>query len=175
MLAGLLAQLAKRPALLVELHAIAAVTLEQALDSVEQIRPYRLRTHVAAPDAPGDGVHQEQRQRGDDQKAREVVDFLRPDLDEEEVGPACREIDQHRLIGRVRAAVPADEGQEVVDAQGERHHRPFDVAEGARDLLRVDLLAGGVELDLLALLACVRCGHLSTCVSRFRGGPSWSR
>ena len=69
-------------------HALAAVAFDPALDGVEQIGPYRLRAQIAAPDAAAEGVHQEQRDRGEDQQAGEVVDLLRPQLDEEEIEAA---------------------------------------------------------------------------------------
>ena len=84
-------------------HALAPVALDQPLDGIEQIGPDRLRAEIAAPDAAAHGVHQEQRQRSDDQQAGEVIDFLRPQLDEEEIEAAVRQIDQHRLVRRAQA------------------------------------------------------------------------
>ena len=130
---------------LVLLHALAAVALDDALDRVEQVGPYRLWAQIAAPDAAADGVHQEQRHGGDDQEAGEIVDLLRPDLDEEEIEAPVGEIDQHRLARRGRPAVPAHERQQVVDAEAERHQPPFDSAEGAGDALRIDLGARRIE------------------------------
>src|SRR5207247_6088617 len=95
------------------LHARAAIALDQALDGVEQIRPDRLRTEIAAPDPAADRVHQEQRDGGDDQEAGKIVDFLWPQLDEEEIETPVGKVDQHRLIGRAEAAIPAYEGQEI--------------------------------------------------------------
>ena len=45
----------------VALHVLAAVAFDQALDREEQVGPHRLRAEIAAPDAAGHGVHQEQR------------------------------------------------------------------------------------------------------------------
>ncbi len=137
----------QRPA--VALHVLAAVALDQALDGLEQVGPHRLRAEIAAPDAAGDRVHQEQRHRRQDQQAGEVVDFLRPDLDEEEIEAPVREVDQHRLVRRVGAAVPAHERQQVIDAEGDDQHHPFDLAERAVHALRIDLAARRVERDLV--------------------------
>ena len=136
------------------LHALAAVALDEALDGVEQIGPHRLRAEIAAPDAAADRVHQEQRHRRDDQEAGEVIDLLRPQLDEEEIEAPAREIDQHRLARRVRPAIPAHEGQDVIDREAEPHQRPFDVPIGAGDALRIDLSACGVERGLVDFEFC---------------------
>ncbi len=58
-------------------------------------------------------------------------EFLRPDLDEEEIEAAVGEIDQHRLVGRIGPAIPADPGRQVVDAERDQHHQPFEAAEMA--------------------------------------------
>ena len=92
---------------------------------MEKVGPHRLRAQIAAPDAAGDRVHQEQRHGGEDQKAGEVIDFLRPELDEEEIEAAVRKIDQHRLVRQVRAAVPAHEGQKIIDAERRRPAAPI--------------------------------------------------
>ena len=44
-----------------------------------------------------------------------------------------------RLVRRTRSAVPADERREVVDAERNEEHQPFDPAKGAAHLLRIDL------------------------------------
>ncbi len=139
-------------------HALAAVALDEALDGVEQVGPHGLRAEIAAPDAAADRVHQEQRHRGDDQKAGEVIDLLRPQLDEEEIEAPARKIDQHRLARRVRAAIPPHEGEDVIDGEAEPHQRPFDVAVGAGDALRIDLPACGVERGFVDLEFCGSIG-----------------
>lgn len=144
-LGDLLGHQRRRPAALVGLHPLATVAFDQTLHRIEQVGPDGLRTQVAAPDPAGQRIHQEQHHRGEDQQAGEVVDLLRPDLDEEEVEAAAREIDQNRLVGRVRSTVPAHEGQQVVDAEREGHDGPLDRPEPALDLLRIDLLATCVE------------------------------
>ena len=99
MLDALAREVVERPRPGVALHVLAAVAFDQRSIGEEQIGPHRLRAEIAAPDAAGDRVHQEQRHRREDQQAGEVVDFLRPDLDEEEIEAAVGEIDQHRLAG----------------------------------------------------------------------------
>ena len=98
------------PGLAIALQMLAPVAFGPALDSLEQIGPNRLRAKITAPQPAGDGVHQEQRHRGEDQQAGQVVEFLRPDLDEEEIESPIGEIDQHGLAGCVRSAIPAHEG-----------------------------------------------------------------
>ncbi len=64
--------------------------------------------------------------------AGEVIDFLRPDLDPEEVSASARHVDQHRLIRRARAAVPAQPRHDVVDAEQHDQDRPLDRAGSGR-------------------------------------------
>ena len=133
-------------------HALAAVAFDHALDGVEQIGPDRLRAEIAAPDAAADRVHQEQRQGSYDQQAGEVIDFLRPQLDEEEIEAAVRQIDQHRLVRRTQAAIPSHERQQVIDAEAERHQPPFGPTEGSGDALRIDLLLGHIQRPIVVKL-----------------------
>src|SRR6185369_135081 len=79
---------AGRPFADVALHMLAPVTLDESFDGKEEIGPHRLRAEIAAPDATGDRVHQEQQDRGENEQAGQIVDFLRPDLDEEEIKPS---------------------------------------------------------------------------------------
>src|SRR5262245_36337231 len=108
-------QAIERPPLLVALQVLAPIALDQALDGLKQVGPYRLRAEIAAPHAACDRIHQEQRHRRQDEQPGEVVDLLRPDLDEEEVEAPIGKIDQHGLVGRVETAVPAYEWKPVVD------------------------------------------------------------
>ena len=133
-------------------HVFAPVALGKALDRLEQVGPHRLRAQIAAPDAARERVHQKQRHRGDDQQAGEVVDLLRPDLDEEEVEARVRQVDQHRLARRVRPAIPAQERREIIDAERDEQHRPFDAAIGAGDALRIDLAARLIERRVFPLV-----------------------
>ena len=123
----------------VELHAGVAVALDQPLDPDEEVGPDRLRAGIAAPGAADGGGDEEQPEPGHDQQAGDVIEFLRPDLDEEEVEAAVGEVDQHRLVGRIGPAVPAQPGRDLVDAEGDRHDHPFEAAENALGALREDL------------------------------------
>jgi hypothetical protein len=60
------------------LQVLAPVAFCQTLDRLKQVGPDGLRAEIAAPDAAGDGVQEEQRDGRDDQQAGEVVDLLRP-------------------------------------------------------------------------------------------------
>ncbi len=167
------AQVCARPLAGVAQHVFAAVAFDEALDREEQIGPHRLRAEIAAPDAPGDGVHQEQADGGEDQQAGEVVDLLRPDLDGEEIEAPARQVDQHRLRRRVGAAVPAHERQQIIDAERDDQHRPFDAAEGAVRALRIDFPARRIKRDIVVgrLAADFSLRH-QTRKSRARpGGP----
>ena len=97
----------QRPRSAIAQHVLAAIAFDPALDRQEQVGPDRLRAEIAAPDPAGDRVHQEQRHRGHDEQAGEVIDLLRPELDEEEVEAAAGQIDQHRLVGRVWVRGPS--------------------------------------------------------------------
>ena len=68
---------------------------------------------------------------GHDQQAGDEIEFVRPDLDAEHVEAAIGEIDQHRLIGRIGTAVPADPRRDVIDRQGDDHDQPLQPAERA--------------------------------------------
>ena len=137
----------------VALHALVAVAFDQALDPHEEIGPHRLRTGVAAPDAAEQAGDQEQRDRAHDQQAGQVVDVLRPELEIEEVEALVPDRQQHRLVRLVDAAMPAQPGQQIVDAEADDQHRPFEAAHRAVHRLRIDPHAVGVEMiaGLLAL------------------------
>jgi hypothetical protein len=75
----------------------------------------------------------------------DVEEFLRPDLYEEEIEAAMRKVDQHRLIGRERTPIPAQPRRQIVDAERDRHHQPFETPEITAGALWEDLLAGCIE------------------------------
>src|SRR5690606_13913066 len=76
---------------------------------------------------------------------RNEKELLRPDLDEEEVETPVRHVDQYCLVWRMRAAIPAEPGRQVANAECDCHHQPLELAERARRALGEDLLAGGVK------------------------------
>jgi len=149
----------------VELDAIAPVSLDQPLDPQEEIGPHRLDAEVAAPDATEQRVGEEQRERGEDQDAGEIVDFLRPDLDEEPIEARMRQVDQDRLARLVRTAVPTHERKDIVEAEADDQYRPLQAAVVSADLLRVDLRRGRIERALVVdfgpsvSLVFFRCAH----------------
>ena len=161
-----LADLGRIPRRRVELDAVATVALDQPLDPHEQVGPHRLEAEVAAPDAAEQRVRQEQRQRGEDEQAGEVVDFLRPDLDEEPIEPRVGKIDQHRLVRLVRPAVPSHKRENVVESEADDQQRPLQSAVGSADLLRVDFGRRSVERALVidfgpscCTFVFFRCAH----------------
>ena len=145
-------------------HTLAPVAFNQPLDGIEQIGPDRLRAEIAAPDAAADRVHQEQRERRNDQQAGKIIDFLRPQLDEEEIEAAVRQVDQHRLVRRAQSTVPSHERQQIIDTEAECHQAPFGAAEGSGNALRIDLLLGHIKRSIVVKLQ-IRSGSRA-CSSR---------
>ena len=135
----------ERPRLAVALQMLAAIAFGPPLDGEKEIGPYGLRAQISAPHPAGDGVHQEQDHGRDNEQPGEVVGFLRPNLDEEEIKASPRQIDQHRLVRRVRPAIPAHERQQVIDAERDDQHRPFYSAVRPRHVLRIDFPARRIE------------------------------
>ena len=125
----------------------AAVALDPPFDPHEQVGPHGLRAGIAAPDATGQAGRKKQADRGEDQDAGQVVDFLGPDLDEEEIAALMVQIDQHGLVRRAGAAVPAHPGQDIVKAEQTGQGGPFDPAEAAADLAGIDLGPAGVKVQ----------------------------
>ncbi len=136
---------------LVELHASVAIAFEEALHDEEQVRPDSLRTEIAAPHAAEERRDEEQADRRKDEEAGDVIDFLRPDLETEEIEATAGEVGEDRLVRRSWPTIPAQPGQDVVDAERCEQEEPFDRPKPAEDKLRVDLLALGVEFDGLII------------------------
>ncbi len=78
-----LRDLLRVPRSLIQTKARVAVALPEALDGDHQIGPDRLRTEVAAPDPACEGGHEKERERSQDQKPGDEVEFLRPDFEPE--------------------------------------------------------------------------------------------
>jgi hypothetical protein len=140
-----LAEFFQVPALVPQLHPLVAVALDPAFDQDEQVGPDGLRAGIAAPHPTQRGCEQEQPQPGHDQKPRDDVEFVRPDLDPEEIEAPMRQIDQHRLMRQVRATVPANPRGQVIDAQRHPQDPPFQRAKAARHAAREHRFAGGVK------------------------------
>jgi transcriptional regulator of met regulon len=138
-------------------------TPKKALDRDHQIGPHRLRTGIAAPYTAGDRREKKQRERGEHKQPSDVVEFLRPNFEKEKVEAARRKIDQDRLIGKIRTAMPAQPWYEVVDRERDRHDDPLDGAKGAVRALGIDLDAGGIEGRIdAAVINCRRIASLDT-------------
>ena len=178
--AALRQAVSKRQRSRVALHAFVAVAFDQVLDPHEQIGPHRLRTGVAAPDAAEQAGDQEQRDRAHDQQAGQVIDVLRPELEIEEIEALVPDREQHRLVRLVDAAMPAQPGQQIVDAETDDQHRPFEPAHRSAHRLRIDLhavgeemIAGLLALELKLTVGLADAGHrLSAIPGR---GPGISR
>ncbi len=149
MLGRALGDLLRAPRRRREANARAPVALDQVLDIDEEIGPDRLRAGIAAPQPAEQRRHEEERHGRENKQAGDVIDLLRPDLDEEEIETLIREIDEHRLMRCRRTAIPADPGYEVIDGERYGHHGPFDLAVAAVDELRIDRFARLVELAVL--------------------------
>ena len=108
-----------------------AIAIDEPVNVLEQVGPDRLRTGIAAPGPANRAGHQKQPNPGHDQQTGHEIEFLRPDFDPEHEEPAMGQIDQHRLIGRIGTAIPADPRGDVIDPQRHRHHQPFEAAERA--------------------------------------------
>src|SRR5690606_14516184 len=80
------------------------------------------------------------------------IDFLRPDLDKEEIETFMREINKDSLIRTTRPAIPPNPGRDVVDRQGNPHDDPFQATEIAPRLFRLDLLASRKKGSIFLLV-----------------------
>ena len=123
-----------------------SVALNPALNRKKEIGPNGLRAGITAPDPPKRRREEEEAETGHDQKARNKIELVRPDLDPEEEEAPVRHVDQHGLIGECGPAIPPDPGGDVVDPQGHDHNDPFEIAELTGDPFRKNRFAGGVEL-----------------------------
>ena len=97
----------------------AAVAFDLALDPQEDLGVDGLRAGKAAPQAPGHGGEQEQRQRADHQQAGEVDEVLRVQHQPEDVEAARAQVEQHGL-----ALAPLQPGQPVEHELRQRTRRP---------------------------------------------------
>ncbi len=129
----------------IQSNARRAVSLEKAFDVDEQISPDGLRAGITTPDTSSDGGDKKERDGCQDEQTREVVDFLRPDFDPEEIEAAMRKIQKDRLIWSKGTAVPSDPRGDIVDCQAHRHHNPFDEPVPSLDKLWVYFYPAGVE------------------------------
>jgi hypothetical protein len=83
--------------LAIEADLGVAIALPEPLNGDHEVGPHRLRTSISAPDTASDRGDEEQRERGNDQQTRDVVELLRPDLEWTDQKPLVGKIDQERL------------------------------------------------------------------------------
>jgi len=135
-----------------------AVAVDQAIDMLEEVGPDSLRASIAAPRTSDRAGDEEQPDARHDEQARDIIKFMRPDLDLEHEETAMRQIDKHRLVGRIGAAVPANPRRTIIDRQGDEHDRPFKPAERPVDLFRIDAFSRRIERPVL-VGEVLRAGH----------------
>src|SRR5690606_34787975 len=133
----------------VEADARRAISFKEALHMKEEIGPHRLRAGIAAPDAASDACDQKQAKRRQNEQPRDVVEFLRPDFEKEEVETARGKIEQHGLIGQAGPALPAQPRRHIIDGERHRHDEPFEAAEGAAHQLRIDFYPALIKRAVL--------------------------
>src|SRR5690606_23132120 len=97
----------------IELDAGVAVAFDEALYRKKQVDPHGLRAGIAAPGAPDGRGDQKEPDARHHEQAGNVDEFLRPDLDEEEIKTPVGEVHQHGLVGRVGATIPANPRREI--------------------------------------------------------------
>lgn len=151
-----------------------AVAVDQAVDVLEEVGPDSLRAGIAAPSATDRAGNEEQPDPCHDEQARDIIEFMRPDLDLEHEETAMRQIDEHRLVGRVRPTVPANPRRTVVDRQRDEHDRPFEAPEGTVDLLGVDAFPRRIERSI-PTGEVFRAGHLLPALRASRRPAALSR
>jgi len=66
-----------------------------------------------------------------------------------------REIDEHGLMRFVKPAVPANEGQKIVEPQANQQQPPFQATKRSFDFLRKNLRGGGIEGTVIIDFAMV--------------------
>jgi hypothetical protein len=123
----------------------AAIAFNPAFNREKEIGPDRLRAEIAAPDAARDRIHQEEGHRGEDEQAGDIIDFLRPNLDEEEIKAPVLKIDEHGLAGRIRAAVETQERQKIINTERQAEQTPFDATEGSVHRHGIDFWSHRIE------------------------------
>ena len=122
-----------------------AIPLDPTLNKNEKIGPHGLRTGIAAPHAAQRRGEQKQTQARHDQQTGHEIKLMRPNLDPEKEKSPVRQIQQNRLIRQRCTPVPTNPGRDIVDAQGDNHDHPFQVAKLAINLLGKDRFARSIE------------------------------
>ena len=138
-------QLLQAHGLLVELHALVAVTLGDFFAPHEDPSPDTLRAGITAPHASGENRNEEQAEGADDQQPGQQGEILRPEGGAEDEELAFRQVPPDGL-----AVIPAEpDGAEVEQEQaGTTEHAQ--IAEQAGEGTGIDFLSRGVEVDAIA-------------------------
>src|SRR5690606_15199260 len=101
----------------VELYTRIAVALNGALNNQKKVNPDGLRAGIAAPCATSSRCHQEESEPRHNKQAGNIVKFLRPDFDKEEIKAAVGDIDENSLIRRKLTTIPAQPRREVINGE----------------------------------------------------------
>ena len=157
-LGRLAGHLVQRPGATVQTHACRAVALDAPLHPKKDLGVNRLRTGIAAPQAPCHGREQEQRVGADHQQTGQVDEVLWVQDEVEDVEATADEVEQDCL-----PIVPLQPGQAVVQQLGGKHQRPTPAYEPTRDRPGVDLALCLVQRDDGAGGVIVRRWHGCSC------------
>src|SRR5690606_41825654 len=84
-----------------------------------------IMTSISAHRASHSCGHQETPDPGHDQQAGDIIKFVRTDFDTKHVEAPASQIDQHRLIGGIRPAIPPYPRCDIIYSKGNRHDDPF--------------------------------------------------
>ena len=125
---------------LVELHARRAFAFNFCFDPQQDFGIDRLRTDIAAKQAPSDGSHQKEGISGNNEEKRQIEHVLRPEYQAEEIELPLDDMKEHCL-----APVPLQPAGAVENELGEPHHTPAPVGKQAGYAARIDLLVLLVE------------------------------
>src|SRR4029077_16425806 len=86
----------------------------------------------------------------------------------EKVESAIPEGQQHGLVRLVDPTMPAQPGQQIVNAETGDQHRPLEAAHRAMDRLRIDthaigikMIAGFLSLELKLTIRLADAGHMA--------------
>ena len=143
-LGGFSSQLFPGKACGVAAHVRRAVTLGALFYPQKDFGVNGLRAGVAAPQAPGHGRKQKQRQRRDHQQTGEVDEVLRVQHQVKNVKAPRTQVKQHRL-----ALAPVQPRQTVKHQLREEHGGPTDPRKKTHHAARIDLLVRFVKRDQL--------------------------
>ncbi len=126
MLGRLAQDLLRTPSAAIEPHPRVTIAFAELLHPQEGFGPYRLRAGVATPQAASQRGDEEQGQRGEQQQQGEQQQILRNQSQREQMKAAMRQVEEHQ-----RLVVPAQPGQQVVEAEQRQHRQHAQVCIAA--------------------------------------------